>query len=224
LEEFFYDKNVNCPNCNNNFRTKRVRRRKQQVLKRESDFNIIYKDVNPLHYLVWICPNCGYSATESEYDELTKQEKALLYENVSKKWRQRDYGGIRSLEEVEESYKLAIIIGRLLKKPKAYVGSLSLRLGWFYREIEEKEKENTFLLHTLKYFQEAYQEEPLPMAGLDEISIAYLIGELHRRQGNVRDAIQWYGKALEHPDIKNKRQIQIMAREQWRLAKEGSRE
>lgn len=223
MDEFFYDKNVKCPCCNNNFKTKKVRRRKLRILERDSDFNIRYKDVNPLHYLVWICPNCGYSATESEYKELSNGEKTLLQENIARKWRQRDYGGIRSVEEVEESYKLAIIIARLLRKPKAYVGSLCLRLGWLYRELGNTEEENIFLIYTLKYFQEAYQEEPLPMAGLDEISISYLIGELHRKQGHTRDAIQWYSKSLEHPDIKNKRQIQIMAREQWRLAREEHR-
>ena len=83
MDEFFYNKNIECPRCKITFTTKRVRRRKLRIVGRDSDLNIKYKDVNPLHYLVWICPNCGYSATESEYTELTKDDIKLLQKKYS---------------------------------------------------------------------------------------------------------------------------------------------
>ncbi|SNS76526.1 hypothetical protein SAMN05446037_102026 [Anaerovirgula multivorans] len=222
MEHLFYDKRVDCPCCKNSFKTKKVRRRGLKVLERHTDFCVAYKDINPIYYHVWICPNCGFSASESEYRDLTKDQRLFFQGNISRKWNQRDYGGIRTFEEAEESYKLALMVAQLFKKPKGYIGGICLKLGWLYRE-QKNDKEFEFLKHALHSFEAAYQKEPLPIAGLDEISLAYLVGELHRRFDHIQDAIKWYAKALDHPDIKKKRQIQLLAREQWRLAREQYR-
>lgn len=219
MEQFLYEKKVDCPCCKNVFTTQKVRIRRLKVLERCTDFYVKYKDIDPIYYQVWICPNCGYSATESQYGDLTKSEKEFLYQNISKKWSQRDFGGIRTFEEAEESYKLALVMAQLLKRQKGYIGSICLKLGWLYRG-KDQEKEKEFLKHALYYLEAAYQEEPLPIAGLDEISLAYLVGELHRRFDNIKDAIKWYAKALDNPGIKRNRRIQLMAREQWAVARE----
>ena len=94
-----------------------------------------------------------------------------------------------------------------------------VRLAWLYREIKSP-KEKEFLGHALRHFEDAYQTERVDEVGLSEISLAYLNGELNRRLGHYRDAIRWYGTALDHPDIKRKRHIQLKAREQWSIARE----
>ncbi|SET32752.1 hypothetical protein SAMN05660297_02030 [Natronincola peptidivorans] len=219
MEHLLYDKRLDCPCCKNSFTTKKVRTRSLKVVERGTDFYVKYKDVNPIYYHVWVCPNCGFSATESEFTDLTKEQKSLLMDNISKKWNQRHYGGPRTYEEAEATYKLALLVAQLLKKSKGYIGGLCLKLGWLYRDVNDQ-RETEFLKYALNHFQNAYQQEPLPIAGLDEVSLAYLVGELHRRFHDPKGAIKWYSKALEHPDIKKKRQIQLMAREQWRLARE----
>lgn len=222
MENLLYEKKVDCPCCKNVFVTQKVRMRRLKVLERHPDFYVKYKDIQPIYYQVWVCPNCGFSATESGFVDLTRDQRAFLKEKVSSKWNQRDFGGVRSFEEAEESYKLALLIAQLLKMKKGYIGSLCLKLAWLYRGCQS-EKELEFLKHALNYLETAYQTEPFPIAGLDEVSLSYLVGELHRRFNNINDAIKWYGKALDHPDIKRNRQIQLMAREQWYLAREQHR-
>lgn len=220
MESLLYDKKVCCPICSISFTTKKVRSRGLQVIERQDDLNVIYKDINPNYYNIWVCPECGYSATENEYENFNPIYKKTFEEKIKSKWNKRSYCDTRSPKEAEETYKLAILIAQLFKKQKSYIGTLCLKLAWIYREEKKENKEIEFLKHALTYLTQSYQEERLDNSSIDEATAAYVVGELNRRLGNYKDAIQWYSRTLEHPDIKNKRQLQIKTRDQWRLAKE----
>jgi len=219
MEQYLYEKELVCPVCSLRHTTQKARLRKIPVDRKDSDFHVWYKEINPVFYNVWVCPNCGFSVTESEQKPLTIEQKALILKNISVKWTRRDFGGIRTRDQAVESHKLAILTGQLLGKSRGYLGGLCLRLAWLYREMENPE-ETVYLGHALKHLEEAYTNESFPVAGLDEVSLAYLIGELKRMLEQPKEAIFWYNRALEHPDIKHKRLIQLKAREQWHMAKE----
>jgi len=221
MDKYLYDKELECPVCSKKFTTKKVRLRKIPVDKKDPDFHIWYKGINPIYYNVWVCPNCGFSVTESEHKPLNMDQKALILKQISMKWQKRDFGGERTYEQAVETHKLAMITGTLLGKSKGYLGSLCLRLAWLYREADNTALEMTHLKYALDHLEKAYTNESFPIAGLDELSLAYLIGELKRMLGEPKDAIFWYNRALEHPDIKHKRLIQLKAREQWQVAKEA---
>lgn len=221
MDQYLFDKNLDCPVCANNFTTKKPRLRKIPVDKKDTDFHIWYKEINPVYYNVWVCSNCGFSATESEFKKLSKEEKTIILKNISLKWNKRDFSGVRTIEMALESHKLALIIGQMLNKSKGYLGSLCLRIAWLYRETENKEKENIYLKSALEHLENAYTNEAFPIAGLDEVSLSYLIGELKRLNGDPQNAIFWFSRALDHPDIKYKRMIQLKAREQWQLARDA---
>lgn len=220
MENLLYDKDCVCSVCKYNFTTKKVRIRPLRIEKREDDFNIIYKNnINPNYYYIWICPICGYAATEKEFNNIRRDQIKIVKNMVSLKWKERDFGGVRNFQEAEESFKMALLIAQILEKSRAYTGGICLRLAWLYREIGSP-KEQEFLAYALEAFEKAYQTERITEAGLDEVSLAYLNGELNRRLGRYKEAIQWYGVTLEHPNIKRKRQIQIKARDQWIMARE----
>ncbi|QUH25980.1 DUF2225 domain-containing protein [Serpentinicella alkaliphila] len=219
MEHFLYDKDVQCPLCRNKFKTKKVRTRFLKVVKRDDDFCVTYKDINPIYYHIFTCPECGYSSSESEFNNLSKIGKEILEKSIRGKWSKRDFGGIRGHREAEEVYKLAILNGQLMKKPKGYIGGLCLKLAWIYREQNDK-REFAFLKYALDLLEDAYQNERFPIASLDEVNLAYLIGELSRRLGDPKKSVVWYSKALDNPDIRRHRLLQIRAREQWSLARE----
>lgn len=219
MENLLYDKDCTCSVCTYEFTTKKVRTRPLRIEKREDDFNVIYKNINPNYYYIWVCPICGYAATEREFDNIREDQIKTVKKVVSSKWKERDFGGVRTFQEAEDSFKMALLIAQILEKSRAYTGGVCLRLAWLYREIGDS-REQEFLAHALRHFEKAYQTERIDEAGLDEVTLAYLNGELNRRLGHYRSAIKWYGTALEHPDIKRKRQIQIRAREQWGIARE----
>lgn len=219
MEHLLYDKQIVCPLCRNKFTTKKVRTRTLKMVKRDDDFCVIYKDINPTYYHIFVCAECGYSSTEGEFSDLSKNDKEILEGSIRSKWKKRHFEGVRSFEEAEEIYKLAILIGQLLKKTRGYIGSLCLKLAWIYRQENDK-REQEFLQYALDFFEDAYQNERFPVSGLDEVELSYLIGELNRRLGKPQKSIHWFAKALDNPDIKKHRQIQLKARELWRVARE----
>ncbi len=219
METLLYDKTENCPVCRRDFSSKKVRSRKLVIVEKQDDLNIVYKDVNPLYYQILVCPECGYTGIESEFEDISPIHKKLFDDTVRYKWKQRSYGNVRTVDEAIECYKLALLMAQLFKKPKSYVGNICLKLAWIYRELQS-EKEEEYLKYALNNLQDAYQGERLDSASVSEMTTAYIVAELNRRFGNYRESIVWYAKVLDNPEIKNNRQLQLKTREQWRLAKE----
>lgn len=219
MEQLLYDKTITCPVCRREFTSKKVRTRRLKIQEKQDDLNVIYRDINPLYYQIFVCPHCGYSGSEGAFGEITVNQKRLFDEQIRYKWKPREYGGVRTPEEAEECFKMALLVAQVIKRPQSYLGNLCLKLAWFYRDINSP-KEADFLKHALRHFEESYQNEHLEGTSVDEITVAYLVGELNRRFGKYKDAIVWYSKVLEHPMIKHNRQLQLKTREQWRVAKE----
>lgn len=219
MDTLLYDKTVNCPVCRRDFTSKKVRSRKLIIAEKHDDLNIVYKDINPLYYHVLVCPECGYTGAEVEFEDISPIHKKIFDDQIRYKWKQRDYGNPRTVDEAIETYKLALLMAQLFKKPKNYIGNICLKLAWIYREIKS-DKEEEFLKYALVNLQEAYQKERLETASINEITTAYIVAELNRRFGNYKEAIVWYAKVLDNPEIKNHRQLQLKTREQWRVAKE----
>lgn len=220
MEELLFDKSILCPVCNRDFTSKKVRSRHLRVLRRDDDLNIVYHDVEPLFYQIFICPHCGFSGFESDFKELTPIQKRVFDDKIRYKWKSRDFGGVRTPEQAETSYKMALLVSETLNRSRLYMGHLCIKIAWFYRS-QGNPKEETYLKHALEYFESAYQKERIEDSNIDEITIAYLVAELHRRFGNFKEAIVWYAKVLDNPEIKNNRQLQIKTREQWRKTKEA---
>ncbi|TCO79508.1 DUF2225 domain-containing protein [Marinisporobacter balticus] len=220
MVEALYDKEICCSICKNIFRTKKVRTSAVRLEKRDADFCVYYNGENPIYYAVFTCPNCGYTAFESVFQEISPKDKKVIIAKVSNRWVQRDFGKERNVYQAIEVYKLAILCGQLLNQKKGILGMLCLRLGWLYRYIGEI-REFDFLKHAIDCFEEAFRYERLPIGNLDEISLIYLLGELNRRLEKYDEAIDWFNKAVNNRAIKQKRKLDILAREQWRIAKEA---
>ncbi len=73
------------------------------------------------------------------------------------------------------------------------LGDLCLRGSWVCRKEREHPFESTFQLRALRYFIRALREEGL--YGRELSVTTYLVGELNRRLGNHREALNWYVNA-----------------------------
>lgn len=215
-----FDKNVECPVCSKEFTTKKVRMSKLRILKRDEDFLNYYNTENPIKYSIFVCPNCGYAAFENKFDDIRKDQVGVIIDNISSRWNKRDFGGIRSLDEGIESYKLALFVGTLLKVKKLEQGNICLNLGWLYRLEEKKNEEARFLKLARDQFIEAYNTESLAGSNMDDSKLSYLIGELSRRINDREEALSWFNTCLSLASTRMNPALNDMAREQWRLAKE----
>lgn len=222
--EVLYQKKLQCPVCNSNFTSSKVKTSKLRVEKRDTDFLTYYKVENPIKYYVFVCPECGYSAMENFFEKIKPSGKEIIKRNITSKWKKREYSGKRTIEQAIECYKLALYCGQLIGFEKHHLGRICLGLGWLYRLLSNEEEENKFLEYSLNLFREAFYKESLTNSSFDEISLGYLIGELSRRLGNYNDAITWFSNTLSNPLIKTNPRLEKMAREQWHTAKEERNE
>ena len=214
-----YDKKIICPICNMEFETKKVRSSKLRLIKRDEDFLAHYEGENPLKYNIFVCPNCGYAASENKFNSITDEEKEIVLKEITSKWNKRSYGDKRTLDEAVEVYKLALYIGEILDYKKLELGSLCLSLGWLYRIKENQEEETRFLELAKDLFEESFYNESLIGTNMDELKLGYLIGEINRRLGDKEKALKWFNTILSNPDLKTNPMLENMIREQWRLAK-----
>lgn len=65
-----------------------------------------------------------------------------------------------------------------------------------------------------------YKKGNLNSSKLATVGISYLIGELHRRLGNHKEARKWFSQTVTNLQIKGKREIERLARDEWMEARE----
>lgn len=218
--DLLYDKEIDCPICGQGFSSKKVRMSRLRLIKRDEDFLSHYKDINPLVYNIFVCPNCGYAGLEDKFTSLRPGKQEIVREKVTSKWKNRSYGDIRNINDGIESHKLALYIGEILDYSKLELGNLCLGLAWLYR-IQEDKEEYRFLESAKNLYQAAYYNESLAGTGMDELKLTYLMGEINRRLGNKAEAVQWFNTAISNPDLGLNKGLETMVREQWRLARQG---
>lgn len=215
VPEELYDKKVKCPVCSVDFTSKKVKISKLRAEKRHSDLFVQYKGENPVKYSVYICPVCGYSALGEKYDKVSDDVLTILRDKITSKWKEREYGGYRSVDEAITCYKLALYCGEVLSYKKLYLGGICLRIAWLYRLKDDNENEQKFLKFTHDLYNSAYSNESMNDSTMDEITLLYLIGEISRRIGNKNEAVSWFSQVISHPLIENNPNIKKLAREQW---------
>lgn len=216
-----FDKTMDCPCCKRKFITKKIRSSRLRLDKRDADFLNYYKTENPIKYNIFVCPNCGYSAYENNYETIKEEEINIIQSKITLNWEQRDFGGVRSNQQALEAYKLALLQGTMLSYSKLALGNICLNIGWLNRMEEDNEEEERFLTLARNQFIEAYEEESLLGTNMTEEKLTYLIAELARRTGDKELALTWFNITLNNPNIRMNHALEEMAREQWRLTRES---
>lgn len=217
-----FQRHITCPVCTYTFDTMKMHANAPKILKREPDYYTTYIGENPLYYAIYVCPNCGYSAFEKDFKEVSDQVRGIIYQSISQQWSQRNFGGIRSTQDALDVYKLALLCYTLTKASNLTIGKITMRIAWIYREMEDP-REKDFIQHTVNYFEKAYTTENVFDDIEEELTILFILGEFHRQLGNLKEAVKWFSKALEIPEIKKKRHLEQRVRNQWSLVSESYR-
>jgi uncharacterized protein len=240
LDSGLYTVSTTCPICEKSFDVLKVKTSAIKLERIDEDFCIHYKDINPLLYEPWICEHCGYAGfgvnfavmSELEIRELQKLCLMKFTEDPAKNpfeltdFHKHVYKYFDSLNSDGERDNLAAIQAYeiLLLNQKARNASLSLRaktlmrVGWIYRLMNDP-REMEYLKEAADYFAKAYQMEAFPIGKFDSATCAYLIGELNRRIGNLREAMEWLGRVVRLPPGSETSKIVEKAREQIQVIK-----
>gem|GEM_PF-331347 len=218
IEEMLYYKKSVCPVCDTKFESPKVLSKYIQTQKIDYDFCHYYKFVNPLFYEMMVCPACGFAFNEEisklhfkkeHLDEIKSRLSAFWLDNVLK-----DYSGIRTLEQVIETFLLALITLKGLPVKNSQMGMLYLKLAWLYRYKGDKAQEQKYIEKAISHLLAAFDKENLS-SPKSEINTAYLLGVLNIYMENNREAAKWLDRVLRHPSKSMFPMVLNQTRELW---------
>jgi len=222
-----YDKLLKCLFCGQEFKTKKIRSRFIKPVRTETDFYQIYEEgqLNPLHYYVAVCPGCAFAFTE----EFTAFISARIRPEVQAelvRWRagnSKNYCEKRTLPEAIETYTRALKLTELLKEKNITQASLYVRLAWIYRGQSDLANEKRYLQLAADFYEQSFITGDFAGTNLTEVQLLYMLGELRRRLGDYRGAVNNFSKVVQHPDRTRYNKFVNMARDQWKVAVEDYR-
>ena len=201
-------KEKTCLLCSTKFKSARVRRSKQYMLKRDSDFCTYYRGENPIFYGVFVCPQCGYGFSDNFKSPWPEKKEVIKTKTAPPK---DDLGKIRSLEKAAIAYQTALKCALMGEERNSIIAGLYLHLAWLNRFQENKSKELENLEKALEYYEKAIEQD---RELENPATIFYLIGELSSRLGDDRKAIKFFAYIINNKEI-NDPNIIRMSRERW---------
>ncbi len=217
VQTYIYQRKVDCPVCKHSFHSSTVRSGRVRFQGTELDLRPRYVGFDPLPYDVTVCNYCGYAAINKYFKNITEKKKRAVIENITRNYIGHKYNEILTYEESVERYKLVLLnsaVGGDSNGIKAYI---CLKISWLYRGWQESlqalEQKDDALLQKLRTyeivfvekafegFKLAYATEKLPIMGIDEMTMEYIIAELARRLGDSKISKQWLGRVIGHSEV-----------------------
>lgn len=203
--DVLFDKSAECPVCSKKFSFRAVRTGKARSVGQDMDLRPKFDKFDPLKYDVVVCPYCGYACLTRYFTALPAAMVKLIKEGFAGKVHGVANNPVLSYDDAIQRYQLALaaaIVKRAKDSEKAYI---CLRMAWVIRgkrenlpidtpDYDEASKElikdeNEALKTAFEGFINARQKESFPIAGMDEITIDYLLAVLATKFGKY-DAAQ----------------------------------
>lgn len=200
-EDFLLDKGMQCPICDNVFKTRAVKNGRARRLDSDRDLRPKYEYVDPIKYDVSSCPKCGYTAINRYFGHLSGIQAKMIREEICSKFKPDSISKevvSYTYDEAIERYKLALIT-TIAKKGKASEKAYAcLKLAWLYRgkkeEIiaknpelsdankasvaEAQKMEMAFYAQAFDGFIKAMSSESYPMCGMEQNTVDFLIANM----------------------------------------------
>lgn len=187
-----YDKSFSCPVCDKKFTSKVMKTGKTRLVSTDLDSRPTYEGIDSNKYDVVQCPDCGYAAMVSYFRPLLQAQIKMVREDICKHIKmQGSDGEIYQYTDVITKYQVALacaIVKHAKDSEKAYI---CLHFAWLLRGyvqwLEEEgnltvEKEKRLKRQELECLQKALeglinarQKESLPICGMDQASLDYMI-------------------------------------------------
>lgn len=203
--DVLFDKSAECPVCSKKFSFRAVRTGKARSVGQDMDLRPKFDKFDPLKYDVIVCPYCGYACLTRYFTALPAAMVKLIKEGFAGKVHGVANNPVLSYDDAIQRYQLALaaaIVKRAKDSEKAYI---CLRMAWVirgkrenlpvdtpdYDEISKElvKDENEALKTAFEGFINARQKESFPIAGMDEITVDYLLAVLATKFGKY-DAAQ----------------------------------
>lgn len=178
---------LTCPLCSFVFTSQAVR--SVDVLGKRTDFHERVAGTQPLPFLLHTCAKCGFTGSEYDYGDeadLSPTLREHVWDELAPRLPQ---GQLTGSEKYELAAKVAAWQGLELHR----IADLYLRAAWCCVDEGDVEAERYFRRHAAWTFEEALAASD-HIEPEDRAVTAYLIGELWRRIGDVKQARAWFDR------------------------------
>lgn len=192
-----YNSKTECPVCSSNIEYTKVRSKAVRLIKQDTDFCPYYEGENPIFYEAVICPECGYGAHITSFENISRYDKEKIRNEITSKWHKRTFTGTRTVDHALEAFKIVLLNLNYIDGIKSEIAKICMRIAWLYRYKGDQKQENKFLDYALTNYKKAYSQEALSEEGkLDEYTCLYIIGELSKRLGLYEESTQWLSRLI----------------------------
>lgn len=196
-QEYLFEKQIPCPVCEKEFPVRMIRSSKLKMKSVAPDLRQYYEDFDPLWYMVWCCPNCGYANFYYQFKQVNElMKKSIL--NESKKedaFAQINFSNPRKISEVFKAFHLCYRTITLGKTGSENLAKLWLRLSWLYHDVGDEELYIKASQKSLECYLDTYLHTRSTSTEQDS-RLCLLLGELNFRLYNYEEALKFYRKAI----------------------------
>lgn len=219
--DFVFLKTYECPVCDTKYKALTMKANKARLVSMDKDLRPIFEGVEPLKYEAVCCPACGYSVMTKYIGPLSPSQRKPIIDNIS-----QTFTGLED-EEVTASYEQALertklaLAAAMFKRAKASEKAyICLKGGWLcrsysenlmpdrdnYLEIKEslKADEKEFLDNAYEGFINARQSEDFPIAGMDSVTLDYLIAVMAIDRDQFDVASKMLAGVIQNPNANTK--------------------
>lgn len=194
---------LNCPICGNSFQSQAVVTTNAFGGKR-TDFHERAAGTQPLAYLIHMCDECGYSGGERDFNH-EAEISPLLKEHVLNELAPAVTPSTAGSAKYEAAAKVAEWQGM----EERHIADLLLRAAWCCVDEGDIEAERYYRRHAAWMFEKALARYD-GVAADERAVLTYLIGELWRRVGDLRQSADWFDRVSD--------EISDSASQHWILA------
>lgn len=177
-----------CPVCETTFRSQVVVSTNSFGGKR-TDFHERAAGTQPYPYLVHTCSRCGYSGAERDFSE-EAEVTPMLREHV---WNELAPALAATSITGSEKYEAAAKIAEWQSMEPRHIADLLLRAAWCCVDEGDIEAERYFRRKAAWMFERALQSYD-GVAAEERAVLTYLVGELWRRVGDLRQSREWFDR------------------------------
>jgi len=195
-----------CPVCRNLF-TGPSKPLSTSILRRRTDFKPITSHGDISGGIVF-CGYCGFAGAHEDFSSVTQ--------SVASSVRQKLAGKAKYITSESEKYENAALCAQWQNKSPLQIGELWLYASWHASEDSPKAKD--YRNEAIKYFNICLNECIIPSNKRAEY--AYLIGELFRRNNDMKSAQMWFNRVEEETEDNTGNRFVMLSKQQLNDPKE----
>ena len=203
-EECIYDKTFTCPVCEEQFKAKQIRKGRAKFISNDDDLKPNYKPVQPDYYDVILCDHCGYAAISSKFDKITLSQQEAIEKEITPKYVKKTYPALYDVDTAIERYLHALKNCIAKKSKSGEIAYINLKLAWLYRDKKDKQKEMAHLKIAYEGFNKAFTNEKLPICGLDENTLLYILAAVGIELGYEDEGVRILSRLIVKKNLSSR--------------------